>query len=61
MRREPDPFDGPGAAAYWNLRLAEAPVFWRAQLDGDAALTREPQALAPGARPTAVSWTGGKD
>ena len=27
----------------------------------DAALTRAPQALAPGARPTAVSWTGGKD
>ena len=60
MRREPDPFDGPGAAAYFQMRLSED-VFWGGQLDSDAALTRAPQALAPGARPTAVSWTGGKD
>ena len=60
MRREPDPFDGAGAAAYFQARLSED-VFWGGQLDRDAALTREPQALAPGARPTAVSWTGGKD
>ena len=60
MRREPDFFAGREAAAYFQRRLSED-VFWGGQLDSDAALTRAPQALEPGARPTAVSWTGGKD